>query len=46
MFKVISKNTGEIHTVYGTNGTHFLMYNAELDWWYYKPMHECKPVEE
>lgn len=46
MFKVKIAATGEIETVYGLNGTHFLMYNAELDWWYYKEMHECVPVEE
>lgn len=46
MFKVIDKATGEIHTVYGMNGTHFLLYNAELEWWFYKDMSECRPVEE
>lgn len=43
MFKVIDKITGEIHTVYGMNGTHFLIYNSELDWWFYKNMEECRP---
>ena len=31
MFKVIDKTTGEIFTVYGTNGTHFIVYDAEHD---------------
>ena len=44
MFKVIDKTTGEAFTVYGLNGTHFLIYNAKLDWWYYKPIDECRPV--
>lgn len=43
MFKVIDKTTGEIFTVYGLNGTHFLVYNAELEWWFYKDMNECRP---
>ena len=43
MFNVIDKTTGEIHIVYGMNGTHFLIYNAELDCWYYKDMSECRP---
>lgn len=46
MFKVMDKNTGEVFMVYGLNGTHFLIYNAELDWWYYKPIDECKPYIE
>lgn len=46
MFKVIDKTTGEAFTVYGLNGTYFLIYNAELDYWYYKEMNECKPLEE
>ena len=45
MFKVIEKTTGEIFTVYGLNGTHFLCYNAELDWWFYKNIEECRPVD-
>lgn len=44
MFKVIDKTTGEIFTVYGYNGTHFLIYNSELDWWYFKNIDECRPV--
>lgn len=43
MFKVIDKTTGEVFTVYGLNGTHFLIYNTELDWWHYKPINECRP---
>lgn len=43
MFKVIDKTTGEIFTVYGLVGTHFLCYNADLDWWFYKNMEECRP---
>lgn len=43
MFKVEDKTTGEVFTVYGLNGTHFLLYNEELDWWFYKDMSECRP---
>ena len=43
MFEVIDKTTGEIFTVYGLNGTHFLIYNEELDWWFFKNMDECRP---
>ena len=43
MFNVIDKNTGEVFTVYGLNGMYFLIYNAELDWWFYKDMSECRP---
>lgn len=46
MFNVIDKNTGEVFTVYGLNGTHFLLYNAELDCWFYKDISHCVPVEE
>lgn len=46
MFKVKDKATGEILPVYGMTGSYFLIYNAELDWWHYKPMIECSPVEE
>ena len=45
MFKVIDKTTGEIFTVYGTNGTHFVVYDAEHDWWFYKDMSECRPMD-
>lgn len=44
MFKVSDKTTGEVFTVYGLNGTHFLCYNAELDWWFFKNIEECRPV--
>ena len=44
MFKVIDKTTGEVFTVYGLNGMYFLVYNHELDWWFYKDMNECRPV--
>lgn len=43
MFKVIDKTTGEIYTVYGLNGTSFLLYNVDLDWWFYKDIDECRP---
>ena len=43
MFKVMDKNTGEVFTVYGLNGMYFLIYNEELDWWFYKDMGECRP---
>lgn len=46
MFKVIDKTTGEIFTVYGLNGTYFLCYNAELDYWFYKYIEECRPVDQ
>ena len=45
MFKVIDKTTGEVFTVYGLNGTHFLIYDSKIDWWFYKPIDECKPYE-
>ena len=44
MFKVEDKTTGEIYTVYGLNGMYFLVFNPELDWWFYKDMNECRPV--
>ena len=46
MFKVIDKTTGEIYTVYGLHGTSFLLYNVDLDWWFYKDIDECRPMEE
>ncbi len=46
MFRVIDKTTGEVFTVYGLNGTHFLIYDAVHDWWFFKPMEECKPYEQ
>ena len=46
MFKVMDKTTGEVFTVYGLNGTYFLVYNAAFDWWFYKDMEECRPVED
>ncbi len=46
MFKVIDKTTGEIYTVYGLNGTHFLIYDAVYDWWLYKHIDECRPVDD
>lgn len=45
MFKVIDKTTGEVFTVYGLNGTHFLIYDAVHEWWFYKEMNECKPYD-
>ena len=44
MFKVEDKTTGETFTVYGMNGTHFLIYNPELDWWFFKNIDECRPA--
>ena len=46
MFKVIDKTTGELFTVYGLNGTHFLIYDSKIDWWFYKPIDECKPYNQ
>lgn len=46
MFKVEDKTTGEIYTVYGLNGTHFMIYDDEHDCWFYKYIEECRPVEE
>ena len=46
MFKVIDKTTEEIYTVYGLNGTHFLIYDSKIDWWFYKPIDECKPYNQ
>lgn len=43
MFKVIDKTTGEVFAVYCMNGTHFLIYDAVHDWWFYKDMNECRP---
>ena len=43
MFKVIDKTTGEVFTVYGLNGTHFLIYDSEHDWWFFKLIDECRP---
>ena len=45
MFKVIDKTTGEVFTVYGLNATHFLIYDAVHDWWFFKPVDECKPYD-
>lgn len=44
MFKVQDKTTGEIFTVYGLTGNYFLLYNSELDWWFFKKIDECRPV--
>lgn len=46
MFKVIDKTTGEVFTVYGLNATHFLIYDAVHDWWFFKPVDECRPLTE
>ena len=46
MFKVIDKTTGEIFTVYGLNGTSFLLYDFVNDLWFYKDIDECRPMEE
>lgn len=46
MFKVVDKATGEVFTVYGLNSTHFLIYDAVHDWWFYKDMNECRPVPD
>lgn len=45
MFKVVEIATGEIHTVYGMNGTYFLVYD-DKNHWYYIDMDICRPVEE
>lgn len=44
MFKVEDKTTGEIFIVYGLNGTHFLIYDEEHDWFLFKNIDECRPV--
>lgn len=44
MFKVEDKTTGEIVTVYGLYGTHFLIFDEAHDWWLYKNIDECRPV--
>ena len=46
MFKVEDKETGKIFTVYALNGTHFLTYDKELDWWFFKDINECRPVDD
>lgn len=46
MFKVEDKTTGEIITVYGLNGAFFLIYDTVHDWWFYKPIEECRPVAD
>lgn len=44
MFKVRHKETGEIRTVYGQNGTYFLFcLNGE---WRYGPIEKYEPLEE
>lgn len=46
MFKVEDKTTGEIFTVYGLNGTHFLIFDEVHDWWLFKNIDECRPVAD
>lgn len=45
MFEVMDKTTGEVFTVYGLNSTYFLIYDEVHDWWFYKDMNECRPVQ-
>ena len=42
MFKVRHKETGDIYTVYGMNGSMFLLYGHE---WFYEYMGYFEPVE-
>lgn len=44
-FKVEEKTTGEIFTVYGLYGTHFLIFDEVHDWWLYKHVDECRPYD-
>lgn len=44
MFKVRDRHTGKIKTVYGWNGTNFLIYDDGV--WYYIPMEDYEPLEE
>lgn len=46
MFKVEDKTTGEIITVYGLYGSHFLIYDEAHDWWLFKNIDECRPVAD
>ena len=34
MFQVRHKQTGKIRTVYGLNGTHYLLWDKEIGWFY------------
>lgn len=46
MFKIVDKMTGEVLTVYGINGTHFLIYDEKMDCWKYYPMNIFRPLED
>lgn len=44
MFRVVSKETGEVFTVYDVNGTHFLLWNKDDEYWYYAEMNLFVPL--
>ena len=46
MYEVIHKETGEVVTVYGINGTYFLLFNREEKHWYYAEQENFEPKEE
>ena len=45
MFKVVNLETGKIETVYGINGSMFLLYDTE-NGWFYETITRFKPVED
>lgn len=42
MFKVVNLETGECKTVYGINGSMFMMYDKE-NGWFYDDMNKYQP---
>ena len=46
MFKIYHKVSKRTYTVYGVNGLHFMVWDAQLMRWIWIPMEECEPVEE
>lgn len=46
MYKVMHKETGEVVTVYGINGTYFLLFNKEEQQWYYSEQDNFVPKED
>ena len=45
MFSVRHVVTGQLQTVYGVNGTMFLLWYSEKETWYYDEMVNYRPYE-
>lgn len=44
MFQVVHNQTGEVLTVYGMNGPHFMFWNEKEQYWYYGDSDDYKPL--